>query len=104
MPSAPAAEAPAIEAPTNAFLSLVPAASAPAAPSAPQPAEVIPFPIPASSQPGQVPEGIGDLQAQLNHLLSVSTNEPGTKVIMPVFVPPAPPAPFPSSHATYEAR
>ena len=49
-------------------------------------------------------EGLVDLQTQLNYLLSVSTNAPGAKVLMPVFVPPAPPLPSPSSHATYESH
>jgi hypothetical protein len=104
MTNAPAAEAPTIEAPTNAIPSSVTSAGSPADAPPLQPAVVIPFPIPAQSQPGQVPDGLADLQAQLNYLLSVSTNEPGAKVIMPVFVPPAPPLPYPSSHASYESR
>jgi hypothetical protein len=34
----------------------------------------------------------------------VSTNAPGVQVVMPIFVPPAPPLPSPASHATYESR
>ena len=104
MTNAPAAEAPTIELPTNAILPSVTTADSPAAAPPPRPAVVIPFPIPALSQPGQLPNGLVDLQAQLNYLLSVSTNEPGAKVIMPVFVPPAPPLPYPSSHASYESQ
>ena len=104
MTNAPSAEAPTIELPTNAILPSVTTADSPAAAPPPQPAVVIPFPIPALSQPGQLPNGLVDLQAQLNYLLSVSTNEPGAKVIMPVFVPPAPPLPYPSSHASYESQ
>jgi hypothetical protein len=104
MTNAPAAEAPVSESPTIAVPSSATAADSPAAPLPPQPALVIPFPLPAVNQPNQEIDGIVDLQAQLNYLLSASTNEPGAKVIMPLFVPPAPPAPFPSSHATYESR
>jgi hypothetical protein len=104
MTNAPAAEAPASEAPGVAVPPSATVPDAPAAPPPPQPAMVIPFPLPALSQPDQVTGGVADLQAQINYLLSASTNEQGAKVIMPVFVPPAPPAPFPSSHATYESR
>jgi hypothetical protein len=102
--NAPAGEAPTIEPPTNAIPSSMTTAGSPAAAPPPRPAAVIPFPIPAPSQPGQVSDGLVDLQARLNYLLSVSTNEPGAKIIMPVFVPPAPPLPYPSSHASYESQ
>ena len=104
MTNAPAAEALGIEPPTNAIPSAVTTAGSPGAAPPSQATAVIPFPIPAPSQHGQVPDGLADLQAQLNYLLSVSTNEPGAKVIMPVFVPPAPPLPYPSSHASYESQ
>jgi hypothetical protein len=65
---------------------------------------VIPFALPAPSQPDQATDGVVDPQVLLNYLLSVSTNEPGAKVIMPVFIPAAPPQPYPSSHATYESK
>jgi hypothetical protein len=65
---------------------------------------IVPFPVPASSLPGSAAEGVVDPQVLLSYLLSISTNEPGAKVIMPIFVPPTPPAPSASSHATYESR
>jgi hypothetical protein len=102
MTNAAAVEAPRKESLTNAIPPVMIAASSPAAP--PPPGMVIPFPIPASSQPDQATDGVVDPRALLNSLLSVSTNEPGAKVLMPVFVPPAPPPPYPSSHATYESR
>jgi hypothetical protein len=98
----PAAEAPATESPamTDPFVEAV--AAPPATP--PPPAMVIPFPIPAPIQSAQVTDRLIDLQTQLNYLLLVSTNEPGAKVIMPLFVPPPPPPNYPSSHATYESQ
>ena len=103
MTNAPAVEAPGMEPLTNAIPPSATAASSPAAPPLP-PEMVIPFALPARSQPNQATDGVVDPQVLLNYLLSVSTNEPGAKVIMPVFIPPAPPQPYPSSHATYESK
>ena len=75
-----------------------------APPPSPQPDAITPFPVPASSLPSPATAGEVDPQALLTYLLSVSTNKPGVKVIMPAFIPPAPPAPFASSHATSETR
>ncbi len=102
MTNAPAVEAPRMESLTNAIPPSIIAASSPA--DLPPPGMVIPFPIPASSQPDQAMDGVVDPRALLNYLLSVSTNEAGAKLVMPVFVPPAAPLPSPSSHATYESR
>jgi hypothetical protein len=90
---------------TNALPSSTTAAGSAAAPApSPQPDVIIPFPVPASSLPGTAAEGVVDPEALLTYLLSISTNAPGAKVIMPVFVPPAPPGASASSHATYESR
>jgi hypothetical protein len=102
MTNAPADETPRMESLTNAIPPSMIAASSPAA--LPPPGMVIPFPLLALGQPDQATDGVDDPQAFLNYLLSVSTNEPGAKVLMPVFIPPAPPPPYPSSHATYESR
>ena len=45
-----------------------------------------------------------DPMALLNYYLSVATNGMGPRVVMPVFIPPPPPAPSPVSRATYESR
>ena len=100
--NAPAVETPTVESLTNAIPPPIITASSPAA--LPPPGMVIPFPIPATSQPDPATDGVVDPQVMLNYLLSVSTNEPGAKVIMPVFVPSAPPLTYPSSHAAYESR
>ena len=90
---------------TTAPPSSTTAAGSAAAPApSPQPDVIIPFPVPAASLPGAAAEGVVDPQALLTYLLSISTNAPGAKVIMPVFVPPAPPGASASSHATYESR
>jgi hypothetical protein len=102
MTNAPAIEAPRMESLTNALPPSTTAASLPAI--SPPPEMVIPFSLPAPSQPGQATDDVVDPQVLLNYLLSVSTNEPGAKVIMPVFIPPAPPLLYPSSHATYESQ
>jgi hypothetical protein len=101
MTNAPAVEAPRMESLTNA---LPPSTTAASLPAISPPEMVIPFSLPAPSQPDQATDGVVDPQVLLNYLLSVSTNEPGAKVIMPVFVPPAPPLPYPTSHATYESH
>jgi hypothetical protein len=101
MTNAPEVAAPRMESLTNAIPPSIIAASSPAA--LPPPGMVIPFPITALGQPDQATDAVVDPQALLNYLLSVSTNEPGAKVLMPVFVPPPPPLPYPASHATYES-
>jgi hypothetical protein len=63
-----------------------------------------PFRVPTASFLAPATPGVADPQALLTYLLTVSTNDPGAKVIMPVFIPPAPPAPTASSHATYESQ
>ena len=60
--------------------------------------------LPEMTQPPAAFAPLADPQALLSYLLTVSTNEPGPKVIMPVFIPPTPPALFPSSHASYESH
>jgi len=102
MTIAPAVEAPRMESLTNTIPPSMIAAGWPAA--LPPPGMVIPFPLSAPGQPEQATDAVVDPQVLLNFLLSVSTNEPGAKVLMPAFVPPAPPPPYPSSHATYESR
>jgi hypothetical protein len=90
---------------TNALPSSTTADGPAAAPALPPPPDVIiPFPVPALSRPGAAPEGVVDPEALLTYLLSISTNAPGAKVIMPVFIPPAPPGASAFSHATYESR
>ena len=98
--NAPAIEVPEVSSLTNAIPLSTTAASTPVAPP-PDPVNL--FPIPVPSPPEQPTDGVFDPQALLGYLLSVSTNEPGAKVIMPVFIPPAPPVTYPSSHATYES-
>ena len=102
MTNAPADETPRMEWLTNSIPPSMIAAGSPAA--LPPPGMVIPFPLSAPGQPEQATDAVVDPQVLLNFLLSVSTNEPGAKVLMPAFVPPAPPPPYPSSHATYESR
>ena len=102
MTNAPVAEAPRMESLTNAIPPSTTAAGLPAI--SPPPEMIIPFSLPAPGQPGQAPDGVVDPQVLLNYLLSVSTNAPGAKVIMPVFIPPAPPLPYPTSPATYESH
>jgi hypothetical protein len=101
--NAPAAEALGMESPSNPVAPSTTSTDAGAA-DLPPPDLAIPFPLPAPNQPERMAIGMADPQVVLNYLLSASTNEPGAKVIMPIFVPPAPPVPFPSSHATYESR
>jgi hypothetical protein len=104
MTNAPATEAPAIEPLVFAVPSPELAGGLAATPPPPQPDMMMPFALPPPSQPDQVVDGLVDLQTRLNYLLSVSTNVSGARVIMPVFIPPAPPADNPSSRATYESR
>jgi hypothetical protein len=114
MTNAPAAQAPRMESLTNAIPLSMTTASPPAAPppsdaappsDAPPPPNIVnPFPIFAPSQPDQAADVMVDPKSLLDYLLSVSTNESGVKVLMPVFVPPVPPLPYPSSHASYESR
>jgi len=91
-----------MESATNAIPPPTAVACSPADP--PPPDAVMPFPLPAGSALDQAKDGVADVQAQLRYLLSVSTNEPGTKVIMPEFAPPEPPLAYPASHAAYESR
>lgn len=100
--NAPPAETAGLESPTNAIPASMTAANAPAAP--PPPIAVLPFPMRVFNQAKPATDSVVDPQALLTYLLTVSTNEPGTKIIMPLFVPPAPPSPYPSSHATYESQ
>jgi hypothetical protein len=102
----PAFPGPLAPAATNAPAAVALSASSTAFPLAPAD-PIMPFPVPDWAQPvaPPPPEGAGvDPQALLARLLTASTNDPGPRIIMPVFVPPPPPAPFPSSHATYESR
>jgi hypothetical protein len=73
------------------------------APPPPAPAPVSPFPLALPSQPEAMADGGLEAQASIHYLLTVSTNTSGTKIIMPGFVPPPPPA-FRASQATYESR
>jgi len=102
--NAPVADSPPIEPPAIAITSSMTDLGPLTSPAPAQPALAIPFAIPAPSQPDQVTDALVDLQAKLNYLLSVSTNEPGAKVTMPGFVPAVPPPSYPSSHATYESQ
>lgn len=77
--------------------------ASPDIPPAP-PAPVVPFQMPGVNGPAQPPPGAIDPQTLLNSLLVTPTNDSGARVVMPLFVPPAPPQAFPSSHATYESR
>jgi hypothetical protein len=101
--NAPAAEARVMESPANPIPPSTTSTDAGAA-ELPPPDLAIPFPLPAPNQPERVTISVVDPQVMLNYLLSVSTNEPAANVSMPLFVPAAPPVPFPSSHATYESR
>jgi hypothetical protein len=102
MTNAPTVETPGMESSHTNPLPTAAASSVDSPP--PQPSMVTPFPLLEQVQSGPAEEKVLDPQALLNYLLSVSTNESGAKVIMPIFVPPAPPLPQPASHATYESR
>ena len=104
---APATNAPVVEevrtAPSTNILASPPVAITSPSASPPPAAPVIPFGLPAPTPALQPTEGPVDPQVLLNYLFSASTNDPGTRIVMPVFIPPPPPAAFPSSHATYES-
>jgi hypothetical protein len=103
VPNTPSIEQSVTEPLTNVIAPLTITADSPAAPS-PAPTVAIPFLSPPLSYLEPASNSPVDLQELLGYLLSPSTNEPGAKVIMPVFVPPPAPMSFPSSHATYESR
>jgi hypothetical protein len=106
--NAPVPSLPATDAETNSALHPPLSDSAvslpkPPEPVAPPPSVAIPFSLPGPYGPPAAAEPPIDPVALLNQLLVLSTNGPGARFIMPVFIPPSPPAFSPSSHAVYES-
>jgi len=75
----------------------------PREPASSPPNVALPFSLPGPCQKPAPMQAVVDPLNLLNYFLAVSTNELGAKVVMPVFIPPAPPSPAHSSHATYES-